>query len=257
MSTRAAPSPAHALITGAAGGIGRALAERFAADGFAVGLIDLDGAAAKAVAEAVRARGHVATVAVGDVTDEASIAAAVTTTTAALEERSGPAATRTLITNAGVMSRVPLLQLDAEELDRCYRVNVAGTLLSFRAAYPWLAGASQASVVTLSSGAGLNPASVTGPAYRLAKAGIISLTRILAAELKHEGIRVNCVAPGGVDGGMSVAFSSDELRGMRAAALGQRLATLEEVAAAASFAASVDASFVTGSVIPVTGGVVF
>lgn len=248
---------AHAIITGAAGGIGRALAERFVADGSSVGLIDLDGPAAEAVAGALRARGHVAVSAQGDVTDTDSITAVVRTLSRSLEEQTGAAATRTLVTNAGVMSRVPLAELDAAELDRCYRVNVLGTLLTFRAAHQWLAAADEASVVTLSSGAGLNPASVTGPAYRLAKSGIISLTRILATELKREGIRVNCIAPGGVDGGMAVAFSDDELANMRAAALGTRLATLEEVAAAAAFVASGDASFVTGAVIPVTGGVVF
>jgi NAD(P)-dependent dehydrogenase (short-subunit alcohol dehydrogenase family) len=249
-------SVAHVIITGAAGGIGRAIAQRFTAQGSAVGLIDLPASGVEGFAAELRAAGATAIARTGDVSDEAGIGVAAREVCAELEQLTGPAPSRTLVTNAGVMSRVPLAELDEGETDRVYRINVLGTLHTFRGVHAWLAAAAQSSVVTMSSGAGLNPASVTGPAYRLAKAGIISLTRILAVELKHEGIRVNCIAPGGVDGGMSTAFSSDELRGMREAAIGSRLATVEDVAAAVAFVASPDAAFITGAIVPVTGGVV-
>lgn len=253
---RSGESVSHVIITGAAGGIGHGLADRFAAQGSALGLIDLPASGVEDMAAGLRADGRIAVARNGDVTDASAISQAVRETIEELELLTGPARSRTLITNAGVMSRVPLAQLDEAELDRSYRINVLGTLLTFQAAHAWLAGGERSSVVTMSSGAGLNPASVTGPAYRLAKAGIISLTRILAAELKHEGIRVNCIAPGGVDGGMATAFTSEELRGMREAAIDSRLATVEEVAAAAAFVASENATFITGAVVPVTGGVV-
>lgn len=239
------------LITGAAGGIGVALAKAFLGENAAVGLIDRDEESLQRTVAMLRAEhlGAIIHSTVADVTDESGLEHAVRTLVGAL------GGLGTLIVNAGVMSRIRFADLDSPALGEVMDINVLGAYRTVRAALPALqAWGDGASIVTMASAGGLNPRSVTGPAYRISKAALIAMTKVLAVELLADGIRVNCVAPGGVDGGMSSAFSSDELRDMRDPALGARLASTDEVARAATFLAGSESSFTTGSIFVVAGG---
>ena len=245
------PKRRSVLITGGGGGIGLSIAREFLGSGAAVGLLDrdLDGLRRAANELANQFPGARVFVAPADVRDDIALRQAVEELVTSL------GGLDTLIVNAGVMSRVVLEDLDASTLAETLDINVLGAYRTVVASLPSLKrSASSASIVTIASAGGLNPRSITGPAYRVSKAALIALTKVLAVELLSDGIRVNCVAPGGVEGGMSTAFSRDELRAMREAALECRLATTEEIARSTVFLAGSESSFTTGHVLVVAGG---
>lgn len=234
------------ILTGAAGGIGTAIAHYLAVHGWRLGLLDTQRRALESLLKALPGDGHAMEVA--DVTQPQTLNQAVDR----LAERLG--GLDALIANAGTMSRVPLDDLTAEELHRCLDVNVVGALTTAQAARPWLCAGRKPAVVLISSAAGLSARSVTGPAYRVSKAALISLGRVLAAECLSDGIRVNTVAPGGVEGGMSSDFSPDELAPMAAATLEGRLVHPDEVAELAAYLAGESSASVTGEAIRLAGG---
>ncbi len=238
------------LITGAAGGIGQAVAREFLRSGAAVALLDRDSGPLLALADdlAREFSGVAVLTAVADVRDDEALPGAVQ---GLIDDLGG---LDTLVVNAGVMSRTPFAELDTARLSEVLDINVLGAYRTVLSALPELRRSTAGSIVTLSSAGGLNPRSVTGPAYRVSKASLIALTKVLAVELLPDRIRVNCVAPGGVDGGMSVAFSAEELKGMREASIDERLASTEEVAGSVVFLAGPDSSFTTGAVLVVAGG---
>jgi 3-oxoacyl-[acyl-carrier protein] reductase len=238
------------LITGAAGGIGQAVAREFLRLGAAVALLDRDSDSLLALADTLAREFFGATIAtaVADVTDEEALPGAVR---GLIDDLGG---LDTLVVNAGVMSRTPFAELDTARFGEVLHINVLGAYRTVLSALPDLCRSAAGSIVIVSSAGGLNPRSVTGPAYRVSKASLIALTKVLAVELLPVRIRVNCVAPGGVDGGMSVAFSAEELKGMRETSIDQRLASTEEVAGSVVFLAGPDSSFTTGAVLVVAGG---
>lgn len=239
------------LITGGGGGIGLSIAREFLSSGVSVGLLDrdLDGLRRAASELTDQFPGAGVFVAHADVTDDSALRQAVEELVTSL------GGLDTLIVNAGVMSRVLFEDLDTSTLAEALDINVLGAFRTVVAALPSLKrSVSSPSIVTISSAGGLNPRSITGPAYRVSKAALIALTKVLAVELLPDRIRVNCVAPGGVDGGMSTAFSGDELRAMREAALESRLATTQEIARSTVFLAGSESSFTTGHVLVVAGG---
>ena len=232
-----------AVVTGAGNGIGAVIARLAGKDGYRVAAWDLDGDAARAVA-AEAGQGSVGSAV--DVTDEDAVAAAV----AAL-----PEAPALLVNSAGVVRFGPLLTLPAAEWRAAVEVNLTGSFLVGRTVAARMLDAGGGAIVNLASVNGIAAAPNAG-AYSATKAGIIMLTEHMAMEWSVGGVRVNCVAPGLINAGMSDAIYADpEVRKLRESRvpLG-RLGTAEDVAATVLFLGSDAASYVQGQTIAVDGG---
>ncbi len=231
-------------MTGAARGIGAAIARAASAAGYRVALLDLDLDAARAVANELP--GTLALRA--DTTDESSLEAALD----ALGE-----APELVVANAGIVRFGPLLELDAAAWRAVVDVNLTGTFLTLRtAAKRMIAAGTRGAMVAITSINGVMPGPNAG-SYGSTKAAIALLVQQSALEWAKHGIRVNAVAPGMIDGGMSAPiFADPEFRALRTSKvpLG-RLGTEEDVAAAVLFLASPAAAYVTGQNLVVDGGV--
>ncbi len=242
-----------ALITGAGSGIGRAAAELFATEGAAVAILDVDGVAGSRTAEAIVASGGRAVAIVANVADPDEAVSAVgqaVSTFGGLD---------ILYNNAGVGSKGSVVDATGEDWDRCFDVNVKGTFLVSQAAVPFLDGGgsiiNQASVAALVGVAGF-------AAYCAAKGAVVSLTRSMAIDLAPRSIRVNALCPGTVYTPLMEPLMRMRGEGDLAAGLAKtaakypigRIGTPAEIANAALFLASDEASFVTGSIFTVDGG---
>ena len=246
-----------ALITGAAGDIGSATARRIGEAGAHVFLADLDADAAESRAAEMASAGLQATAVALDVTDEASVEAAV----AQAAELRG--SLDILVNAAGVVLINHFHRFSREDWLRIYEINVYGTFLCIKHATPLLRAAEgQARIVNLSSGAGRRPAPLI-VAYACAKAAVSSLTRSSAAALAPE-IRVNCVSPGVVEGQMweGIEARFDELDVPDSARYAERVRSVPlgrggaptEIAEVIAFLASPASSYVHGQDVNVDGG---
>lgn len=231
------PEPRIAWVTGAAGGIGRAVVAALAGDGWSVEATDL----ALPADPPAGARWSKL-----DATDEAAVAGFA----AALP------ACGAVVHLAGRAGRGPLAEVSVAEWRDLLEVNLTSAFLVARASAQALAAA-RGCLVLCASTNGLNGGSaLSGPAYAIAKAGIVNLSRYLAKEWAAAGVRVNCVAPGPIDSPMLDRLGVDVRASLaRAVPLG-RVGRAEEVAASVRFLCSPDAAFLTGTVHNVSGGLV-
>jgi 3-oxoacyl-[acyl-carrier protein] reductase len=237
-----------ALVTGAAGGIGRETARLLAEEGAAVAAADVRPDEAETTATLVRQAGVAALAVAMDVTQEASVDAAVQ----AVGGELGPI--DVLVNSAGIYRVGGLEAVTPEAWDALLDVNLRGTFLVCRAVLPGLLERGRGSVVNLSSISGRTKATLAAPSYVASKAGVIGLTMSLAAQAAPRGVRVNAVAPGPADTDMVRGLSQDlQARLLTTIPMG-RLATAREVAQAIVFLASDAAAFVTGETLNVNGG---
>lgn len=228
----------HAVVTGAARGIGAAVARALAAAGAEIIALDLDHPGS--TVSAVLAAGGKATGGILDVTDRA----------AAEEVIRALPAVDILVTSAGVYGDpVPIEDMDDAEMDRVLGVNVKGTLWTVRAALPDLRRR-RGAVVCLGSLAGKIGGVSAGPQYVTSKGALHALVKCLARTEAPHGVRVNAIAPGAVDTDMIAGkgYSVDYC-------LMRRFASPDEIANVVAFLASPAASYLTGSVVDANGGV--
>jgi NAD(P)-dependent dehydrogenase (short-subunit alcohol dehydrogenase family) len=243
-----------AIVTGGAWGIGRATARRFAREGAAVVVADVDEAAGRAVADAIVAEGGRARFARTDVSVEAEVARLV----AIAEETFG--GLDTLFNNAGVeQPSTPSHEVSEALFDRVIGINLNGTFFGCKHALPALRRRGGGTIVNNSSVSAF--ANVGGNvSYAASKGAVMSLTRVIALETAAEGIRVNAICPGVIDTPMNVRNrerAADPLladEGWRRITPLGRMGTPEEVAATVLYLASDLSSFTTGIGLLIDGG---
>lgn len=232
-----------ALVTGGASGIGRAVATRFAAEGARVAIADLDEARAATVAEELGGFG------LGmDVRDEGAVESLV----AQVEEKLG--AIDALVTCAGIGASAPILETSLDDWNRILGVNLTGTFVTARAVATRMVGRGRGSIVLIGSINSHRPVPMRN-AYAVSKAGVLMLMRVMAMELGRTGVRFNGLAPGPIETPLAHAIHSQAVRDAYEKRVPQgRYGTPEEVAAAALFLCSDDASYVNGHMLDVDGG---
>ena len=243
----------RALITGAAGVIGRATALRFCDQGARLILVDLDRAAAGEVCDEVKARGGQAVALAADVTDEASVAGMIAEGEAAF------GGLDVLYNNAGVVlsSDQGPEETDLDTWHKTLAVNLTGVFLGCKHGLPALLRSGRGAIINAGSLVALVGSAVPQIAYTASKGGVVAMTREIAVQYARRGIRANAVCPGPVRTPLTDVFlDTDEKRQRR---LGNipvgRFGEAEEVAAVVAFLASDAAAFVTGACYSVDGGI--
>lgn len=241
-----------ALITGAARGMGAEHARVMAAEGARVIVADVrDAESQETVAEIVRA-GHRAEMAHLDVTETDNWVTVVSE----VEERHGRL--DVLVNNAGIGGSGPLMRTSDEAWGRTVAVNQTGVFLGMRAVVPAMTRSGGGAIVNVSSIYGGVRAVQTSFAYGVTKAAVHYMTQSAALAHARDGIRVNSVAPGAVDTVMlreELQRDAGDINALEALIPLNRVATAREVARVVLFLASDDSSYVTGTLIPVDGGV--
>jgi 3-oxoacyl-[acyl-carrier protein] reductase len=239
------PENATALVTGASKGIGAAIARALAADGWNVGVnYRSDEQGAKDTVKAIEEAGGKAVAVHADVTDGDPKALL-----GEVEEALGPVLA--LVNNAGVARDGLALQLSDEDWDTVIGTNLSPAFRLTRDALRGMIKARYGRVVNIASVVGTK-ANVGQSNYAAAKAGLIGMTKTIAAEVARRGVTVNAVAPGFIATDMTAELPADEIAKVIPA---RRLGTPEDVAAAVRYLASEDAGYVTGTTLYVDGGI--
>ena len=242
------------LVTGAAQGLGRAIAHRLAAEGAVVAVADLDGARAEQVAAELTAAGRRADAHRLDVGDRSAVGATVD----AVAQRHGRL--DALVNSAAIFSTLrmgPFETIAPEDWDAVMRVNVAGTFFCCQAAAPHLRRTGAGSIVNVSSGTVLEGRPDYAH-YVTSKAAVLGLTRALARELGADGVRVNTLLPGSVETEVPRAtVTPDQVAGLIARQALHRRLQPDDIVGAVAFLVSDDAAMVTGQSVLVDGGRTF
>jgi 2-hydroxycyclohexanecarboxyl-CoA dehydrogenase len=240
-----------ALVTGAAAGIGAACSIRLAQEGIAIGVLDLDAERCAGTVEAIKAAGGKAIALGADISNRQQVKAAV----AKLRDAFGPITV--VVNNAGITGFVPFEEIDDEQWDRMYAVNVRGTVIVTQEVLPDMKAAHWGRIVNISSSSAQTGA-VNMAHYSSSKGAIITLTRSLAQELGPMGITVNNIPPGSV---MNTIMSEANKKHfqipadtLRATLPVRRQGEPEDIANACAFLVSEASGYVTGQTIGVNGG---
>jgi len=240
-----------ALVTGAGSGIGLRVAQRLAADGHAVALLDRDGAAVRAATGELAARGRRVAAYEADVADRAELERVYSS----VRQELGPVTI--VVTSAGVEAFDPVAEITPEKWDRILAVNLTGTFTSMQLAVPDMVAAGWGRIVTISSSSAQSGAPNMAH-YVASKGGVIGLTKAFARELARNGITVNTIPPTIVDTPMAKkgveSGSVPSIEVMAAMVPLGRAGTPDDIASACSFLCSEEAGYITGQVIGVNGG---
>jgi len=239
-----------ALITGAASGMGRAIASLFAEEGADVAISDVNLQGLQNTAETVRKKGHRVIAIKADVSEPAEVEDMVQRT---IQELGG---VQILVNDAGVGLGGPAEELPVETWDKVVRINLRSQFLCCQKAGRWMIGHGGGRILNIASIGGVEGAP-TAAGYGPSKAGVINLTRVLAVEWAKHNIRVNCIAPGAIMTPMlegSIRLRQGTIEDFRRRVPLGRVGQPEEIARAAVFLVSDDSSFITGITLPVDGG---
>jgi len=241
------------IITGAAHGIGKAYARRFAKEGAHVVIADVDGAGGEATAKALLDTGGSAWARATDVTQFSNVEGLMRETVAKFGKID------VLLNNAAIyvtqkLWKGPVEELALEEWDRVIEVNLKGVFLCSKAAIPIMKRQKSGKIINIASGTFFS-GSGNMPHYTTAKGGVVALTRVMARQLGEFGINVNCMTPGST---MSEESVSEEVRKRREGSMDKRafrrVETPADIVGTALFLASSDSDFVTGQLLVVEGG---
>ncbi|MEP6843491.1 MAG: 3-oxoacyl-ACP reductase FabG [Pseudolysinimonas sp.] len=242
-----------AIVTGAARGIGAAIATRLAHDGYGVGVIDLNQGDTATIVETITAAGGKAVGVGADVSDASAVSAAVATVADAL------GAPTVLVNNAGILRDNLIFKMTDDDWDAVMRVHLRGAFLMSREVQKHQVDANWGRIVNLSSTSALGNRGQAN--YAAAKAGLQGFTKTLAIELGRYNVTVNAIAPGFIATDMTRATAErmgvsfeDFLEAATREIPVRRVGTPDDVAAAASFFCSEQAGFVSGQVLYVAGG---
>lgn len=243
-----------AIVTGGGGGIGRASALALAAEGARVVVVDIDEAAAQRTVDDISASpGAQALAVAADVSSEDDIARVVASTVEAF------GGVDIVFNNAGIIRRTTVTEMDVDDWDRVFAVNVRSIFLMCRAVVPIMAAAGGGSIINTGSGWGLKGGG-QAISYCASKGAVVNMTRALAIDHGPQGIRVNSVNPGDVNTDM-LRNEANQLQQDPSAFLAEaadrplgRMGEPSEVAAAVVWLASDDSSYVTGTALSVDGG---
>ena len=252
-----------AIVTGGASGIGRGIAERFAAEGAGVVIADVRDDLGAELVDKLNSAGHRTTYRHTDVGDQTQVGELVASAVSAF------GGLHVMVNNASISSplRKGLFAEDFEEFDRVMRVNLLGVMAGTREAARHMADNGGGSIINLGSIGGIQAGGGV-PVYRASKAAIIHFTKGAAIELAHYEVRVNCLAPGNIPTPILATSATDEDRDrlerfearirqqMRNDRPLKREGTAEDVAEAALYLATARSRYVTGTVLPVDGGTV-
>ncbi|MBF6272804.1 MULTISPECIES: 3-oxoacyl-ACP reductase FabG [Nocardia] len=242
-----------AVVTGAARGIGAAIATRLAQDGLQVGVLDLDAAHCADTVRAITDAGGRAVALSADVSNEDSVAAAVTK----LADELGPPTV--LVNNAGILRDNLLFKMSVDDWDAVMNVHLRGAFLMSRAVQKYMVDAKWGRIVNMSSSSAQGNRGQVN--YSAAKAGLQGFTKTLALELGKFGVTANAIAPGFIVTDMTAATAErvgvpfEDFQKAAAAQIPvQRVGRPEDIAHTASFLVSEGAGFVSGQVVYVAGG---
>ena len=234
-----------ALVTGAGGAIGSAIAQRLSKEGYSVACTDLDGKSAERTFLSIEGGAHFAC----DVTIEAEV---LKLRDAVLEKLGTP----TLLVNvAGLFFVHDLLTTSEETFDQIIDVNLKGTFLTCKTFIPDFVAAGGGTIVNIASTAGLHGGS-RRPIYSVAKAGVIMLTKSITVDFGAQGVRANVICPGLIDTPMAnwITKDTEALAKWEKGMPAQRIGTVEDIAKMVSFLASEDSNYMYGSTVVVDGG---
>lgn len=241
-----------AIVTGAGSGLGQATARLLASEGARVAGLDIAGDAASATVEAITAAGGTGRAYQVDVRDAEALTAAVD---AAAADLGRP---ELVVNAAGIGKFGHSHEFPPEDWERIIAINLSGTYYVCRAALPHLLDGGGGRIVNVASNAGLMGQPFSA-AYCASKGGVVQLTRALADEYLRRNVRVNCVAPGGIDTPLQNSFAESIPADAHPKALSKVMSPLgsttpEQVAGVIAFLGSDEASYMTGAIVPVDGG---
>lgn len=237
-----------AIITGAARGIGKKIAQAFCAEGARVAILDVDVNQGVACAQEIVQTGGVAQFFPCDV----MVVEQIKSTVQAVAEAFGRI--DILVNNAGILHTTPIEEITEEEWDRMMAINLKSVFFMSQQVIPHFRKQQQGNILNISSLAGRMGGFANGLGYTASKAGIIGLTYGLASRLAVDNINVNAIAPGTTQTDILNVITPEKLAALKESIPLKRLATTEDIANSAVFLTSKRASFITGTVLDINGG---